>query len=49
MCLIDHSAKKKFSYTIPRTHRIACPALIAEFIGFSTCLFDAIYYHFEGG
>jgi hypothetical protein len=47
--LIDHSAKKKFSDTIPRTRRIAFSALIAEFIGFSTCLFDAIDDHFKGG
>jgi hypothetical protein len=46
---MDDSANKKSSYTIPRAHSIAFSALIAEFDGVSTCLFYAIYYHFEGG
>jgi hypothetical protein len=46
---MDHSAKKKSSYTIPRARRIAFSALIAEFEGFSTSLFYAIDDHFEGG
>jgi hypothetical protein len=48
-CLIDDSANKKFSDTIPRARRIAFSALIAKFIGFSTRLFDAIDDHFKGG
>jgi hypothetical protein len=46
---MDHFAKKKSSDTIPRTRRITFPTLITEFIGLSTCLFDAIDDHFEGG
>jgi hypothetical protein len=47
--LVDDSPNKKFSDTIPGTHRIAFSALIAEFIGISARLFDAIDDHFEGG
>ncbi len=48
-CLIDHSARKKLSHTIPRTHRITFSALIAELVGVSAFLFYAFDYHLEGG
>ncbi len=47
-CLIDDSANEKLPHTIPRTSRIAFSALIAEFEGVSTRLFDAIDDYFKG-
>jgi hypothetical protein len=44
---MDHPAYKEFSDTVPWADGIAFAALIAEFIGFPTCLFDAIDDHFK--
>jgi hypothetical protein len=47
--LVDHSAHKEFSHTVPGADRIAFATLIAEFVSFPTCLFDAINHYFERG